>query len=163
MIKMIQKLTLILFILLFAIIGLETASLSEEITIKAGTPVPIRLEETITSETATAGQSVRFSVTRNVEVDGVVVIEAGSRVDGEVTFSQHTGTLGKEGKIFVVVRYATSVIGTRIPLRASLSQTGDEKVALSWMVCPFIKGGSSELKANTETKAYVDYDTKLNI
>ena len=92
-----------------------------------------------------------------------MVIKAGSSVEGEVTFAEKSGSLGEEGKVFIVLRYATAVDGTRIPLRASLSDTGDEKVALSWMVCPFIKGTTGQVQANTETKAYVDYDTKINI
>ena len=69
---------------------------------------------------------------------------------GDVTYSQKTGSLGKEGKVFLVVRYATAVDNTRVPLRANLSQTGDEKVALSWMVCPFIKGTSSIIPGGTD-------------
>jgi hypothetical protein len=161
--KVTQNISVLLFVIFVVFISTETASLSAEITIKAGTPIPIRLEESVTSETATTGQSVRFTVTRDVKVDGVVVIKAGSPVDAEVSFAQKTGSLGKEGKVFVVVRYAMAVDGTKVPLRASLSKSGDEKVALSWMVCPFIKGTGGEIQANTETKAYVDYDTKINI
>lgn len=139
------------------------SSYAFEITIKAGTPIPVRLQEAVSSETATAGQTVRFLVTRDVAVDDMVVIKAGSEVIGEVTYSQKTGSLGKEGKVFLVVRYATAIDNTRVPLRANLSQTGDEKVALSWMVCPFIKGTSSMIHAGTETKAYVDYDTRIKI
>ncbi len=139
------------------------SSYASEVTIKAGTPIPVRLQEAVSSETATAGQTVRFSVTRDVSVDDIVVIKAGSEVLGDVTYSQKTGSLGKEGKVFLVVRYATAIDNTRVPLRANLSQTGDEKVALSWLVCPFIKGTSSMIPAGTETKAYVDYDTKIKI
>jgi len=139
------------------------SSYASEVTIKAGTPIPVRLQEAVSSETATAGQTVRFVVTRDVSVDDIVVIKAGSEVVGDVTYSQKTGSLGKEGKVFLVVRYATAVDNTRVPLRANLSQAGDEKVALSWMVCPFIKGTSSMIPAGTETKAYVDYDTKTKI
>lgn len=147
---------LIIFVIAFS-------SYASELTIKAGTPIPVRLQEAVDSETCTAGQTVRFLVTRDVSVNDIVVIKAGSEVIGDVTYSQKTGSLGKEGKVFLVVRYATAVDGTRVPLRANMSQSGDEKVALSWMVCPFIKGTSSMIPAGTETKAYVDYDTKLKI
>ncbi len=50
---------------------------------------------------------------------------------------------------------------TIVPLRATLSQTGHENVALSFLVCPFIKGTSSMIPSGTETKAYVNYDTKV--
>ena len=51
------------------IITLETSSLSEEITIKAGTPIPVKLEEAISSESAATGQSVRFTVTKDIKVN----------------------------------------------------------------------------------------------
>lgn len=139
------------------------SSYALEVTIKAGTPIPVKLEEAVSSETTTSGQTVRFSVTKDVSIDNVIVINAGAEVMGEVTHSEKTGSLGKEGKVFLVIRYVIAVDNTRVPLRASLSQTGEEKVALSWMVCPFIKGTSSMIPAGTETKAYVDYDTKINI
>lgn len=139
------------------------SSYSQEIVIKSGTPVPLRLDQTVTSEEATAGQTVKFVVTRDVEVNDVVVIKAGSVVEGEITHAEKTGSLGKEGKVSLVVRYATAIDNTRVPLRAQLSQTGEERVALSWLVCPFIKGTPTQLPAGTETKAYVDYDTKIDI
>ena len=145
------------------VIFCKQSAYSEEVTIKAGTPVPVRLEETLSSESCTVGQSVKLVVTRNVEIGDVVAIKAGSLVEGEIVHAQETGSLGKEGEISMVVRYATAIDGTRIPLRAQLSAHGEEKVALSWMVCPFITGTKCQLNAGTETKAYVDYDTKINI
>ncbi len=149
--------SLILMALIFLLLTLP--SYASQLTLKAGTPIPVRLLESVDSETATAGQTVRFLVTRDVPVNGIVVIKAGSEASGEVTYSQKTGSLGKEGKVFVVIRYATAVNGTKVPLRANLSRTGNEQVAMSFMICPFIKGTSSVIPADTETKAYVDYDT----
>ena len=138
-------------------------SLAKEILIKSGTPVQVRLEQSVSSQTATSGQSLNFTVIRDVEVDNIVVIKAGSKVVGEVTFAQKTGSLGKEGKLYVVVRHARAVDGTKIPLRANLSKEGDERVALSWMVCPFIKGTESRMDQGMEAKAYVDFDTRITI
>ena len=123
----------------------------------------VRLEQSVSSQTATSGQSLNFTVIRDVEVDNIVVIKAGSKVVGEVTFAQKTGSLGKEGKLYVVVRHARAVDGTKIPLRANLSKEGDERVALSWMVCPFIKGTESRMDQGMEAKAYVDFDTRITI
>lgn len=149
----------------FGIFFLQLAvySYAAEVIVKAGTPIPVRLEQTISSEAATAGQTVSFTVTRDVTVDDAVVIKAGSEVIGEISYAQKTGSLGKEGKVHLVIRYATAVDNTRVPLRASLSQEGSEQVALSWLVCPFITGTSSMIPSGTETKAYVDYDTKIRI
>jgi hypothetical protein len=152
----------LVFVFILAIFFRQDAY-SEEIILKAGTPVPIRLEETVTSESCTVGQTVRFTVTRHVSVRDIIAIKAGSPVEGEIVHAEETGSLGKEGEISMAVRYATAVDGTRIPLRSQLSAHGDERVALSWMVCPFIKGTKCQINAGTETKAYVDFDTKINV
>lgn len=159
----IMRSKIILSILLIGVLSLGSLAYAAEVTIKAGTPIPVRLLDDLSSETATAGQLIRFETTKNIIVDGNIVIKAGSEVIGEVTYAQKTGSLGKEGKLNLVVRYAMAVDNTRVPLRAQLSQIGDEKVALSWLVCPFIKGTSSRIPAATETKAYVDYDTVVTI
>lgn len=151
---------ILVFIFVLIIFSGQSAH-PQEFTIKAGTPVPLRLEETLSSESSTVGQIVRLTVTRNVVINDIVVIEAGSLVEGEIVHAEETGSLGKEGEISMVVRYATAIDGTRIPLRAQLSEHGEERVALSWMVCPFIKGTKSQINAGTETKAFVDYDTKI--
>ncbi|MFH2130200.1 MAG: hypothetical protein ABIK68_07485, partial [bacterium] len=157
-----NALNMMLFLLCLGL-AMTGTSQAMTVTLKPGTPVPIRLEEEASSEQATAGQMMRFVVTRDVTVDGCVAIKAGSEVVGEVTHAQKTGSLGKEGQIHIMARHAVAVNGVRVPLRATLSQAGDEKVALSWMICPFIKGGVGFIPAGTETKAYVDYETQLEV
>ena len=160
----IQNCKVVSFILLLVLCFLSASlSIAAEITIKAGTAVPVRLEEAVSSETVTAGQTITFTVTRDVTVDDVVVIKAGSEVLGEIAHSQKTGTFGKEGEVSLVVRHTTAVDNTMVPLRATLSQHGEEKMAVSFLFCPFIKGTSSMIPVGTETKAYVDYDTKIQV
>lgn len=157
------KITTMLIIVSFGIFAMDAICYSKEIVIKAGTPIPVRITDAVSSENATVGQTVSFTVTRNVEVDDIVVIKAGSEVIGEITFAQKTGSLGKEGKLSLNVRYAIAVDNTRVPLRCNLSKTGDEKLAEAIIICPFIKGEATHIEAGTEFKAYVDYDTKVNI
>jgi hypothetical protein len=137
--------------------------LAEEIIIKAGTPIPVRLEEALSSETAKARQPVRFTVVRDVEIKGKIVIKAGAPAEGEITYAQKTGSLGKEGMVHLVMRYTIAVDGTRIPLIASLSASGDDNVVLSGFIWPFIKGSSCNIQIGTEMKAYVDFDTTVNL
>jgi len=160
----IQNCKVVLFVLLLVLCFLSASlSIAAEITIKAGTPVPVKLEQELSSETATAGQIVKFSVTRDVTVNDFVVIKAGTEVVGEIAHAQKTGTFGKEGRLSLVVRHATAVDNTMVPLRATLSQEGEEKLAVSFLFCPFIKGTSSIIPVGTEAKAFVDYDTKIQV
>ena len=161
--RLANKIMVMVILVSLGVFFMEPIAYPREVTIKSGTPIPIKIEQAVSSETATAGQTVRFMVTKDVLVDDIVVIKAGSEVTGEVSHVQKTGTFGKEGELTLVVRYAQAVDDTRVPLRSTLSQTGEEKMAISFMLCPFIKGTKGMIPAGTETKTYVDYDTKIKI
>ena len=136
---------------------------STKLTIKGGTPIELRLDETASSETCTVGQTLRFTVTRDVSVNDIVVISAGTTARGEVTHAQKTGSLGEEGVLTIIARETRAGEGTIVPLRATLSETGKQQKALSWLVCPFITGTKCVIQGGTELKAYVDYDTKITL
>ena len=161
--KMVNKSFLIALGGLCNVIILAGFCIAEEIIINAGTPIPVRLEETLSSETVKARQPVRFTVARDVEITEKIVVKAGALAEGEITYAQKTGSLGKEGMVHLVMRYTVAVDGTRIPLIASLSATGDDKVVLSGFIWPFIKGSSCKIQSGTEIKAYVDFDTTVNL
>src|SRR5882762_10823785 len=59
--------------------------------IPAGTTLTVRLGETISAKTATAGQSFTGTLARAVSVDGREVVASGSNVSGEVTEAQSAG------------------------------------------------------------------------
>ncbi len=143
--------------------ALPALGVAVEVTIKEGTPVPVRVDQTVSSESAMLGQSVKCFVTRDVVVGKFTVIKAGSEVFTEVTHSQRTASLGKEGEVCIVVRNTFAVDDTIVPLRATLAQAGNENVALSLMVCPLIRGTSSMIPSGTETKGYVKSDINVQL
>ncbi len=59
--------------------------------IPAGTTLTVRLGETISAKTATAGQAFSGTLARAVSVDGKEVIASGANVSGEVTQAQSAG------------------------------------------------------------------------
>jgi hypothetical protein len=128
--KKIAPKCLVFFVLAVGGMQVESFCYATEVTLRSGTPVPVKLDEVVSSESATGGQIARLTVTRSVSADGKVVIKAGSKLAGEV-----------EGGVILIIRQATAVDGTRIPLR----------------------GGSTMIPVGTETKAYVDYDTTVNV
>lgn len=100
MMKSLQRkinLSLLLTIIIFLLASLAFAG---KIIIKAGTPIPVKLLDDLSSEATTAGQIVRFEVTRNILVDDRVVIKAGSEVIGEVTYVQKKGLTWQGGESF---------------------------------------------------------------
>ncbi len=62
-----------------------------EVTVPAGTSIPVRITQMLDSETAQIGQSFSGVVTREVVEGGLVVIPAGSAVSGRVTDAKDAG------------------------------------------------------------------------
>jgi hypothetical protein len=82
----------------------------------AGTPVVLRLGETIGSNTHEHGAKFVLEVLEPVLVDGVTAIPAGSRAEGEVVHAAKSGSFGKPGELTLTSR-AVVVGDRRIPLR----------------------------------------------
>ena len=62
-----------------------------EVSVPAGTDIPIRITQTLDSERTQEGDSFSGVVTREVVADGAVVIPAGSGVSGRVVASHEAG------------------------------------------------------------------------
>lgn len=146
-----------------AVLPLPRATAQGKVTIPEGTRLAVKIQETVSSESAKQGQLVRFEVVRDVEVKGKVVIKAGAPAVGEVTRVASKKMIGREGELQVTIRYATAVDGSQVPLRASLEQKGEGKlettVVLGVVLCPLflmMKGEDAVIPAGTEYNVFVD-------
>lgn len=143
---------------------------SNKVVLKAGTPIPMILQSTITSDNAKSGQIVQFMVLSDIIVDGQIVIRGGSTVEGQISKVKKNGLLGTPGELSVVVRSVQAVDGTMIYLNnASLYDEGDNKLAVSIVITLFcifgflIKGGEAELPYGTQITATVLSNTEINL
>lgn len=91
--------------------------LTRSVTLAADSVVGIQIERTVSSDTAAVEDSVQARVTRDVLADGVVVIPAGTRVNGSVTFVDEGGKVRERARLGV--RFHTLVLadGTELRLR----------------------------------------------
>jgi hypothetical protein len=78
-----------------------------EITLPAGTRLPVVLETTVGSDTSRVEQPVRARLARAVSVRGDTVLPAGSRVSGVVTDATRSGKV--KGRAHVAMRFTTLV------------------------------------------------------
>ena len=126
-----------------------------DVKVPAGTVVMLRTNQPISPRTVRPGDRVSFSVADNVIVDGKVVIKAGSEAAGEVIQAEKRGVLGKPDRIAVQLTSVAAVDGRTIPLSASKSAEGDDKmvlgVVLTILCLPFLfmKGGEAQIAAGT--------------
>lgn len=146
---------------------LAATSALAQIKVPEGTEFPVRLEEPISSSTASEGDRFTISLEDDVKLADGTVLRAGYRGVGEVIEARDNGMLGKNGKLNVRLNYL-KVGDDRIRLRASKGSKGETRVGatvatviLFWPAAPFIKGKDVSIKKGTIMTAYADQDTIL--
>jgi hypothetical protein len=100
---------------------------AQEFVVPADSVIGLRLEDTLSSETARLEQRVDARVTREVRVNGTVVIPAGARARGEVTLVEPGGRFKERARLGV--RFHTLVLadGSTIPIETeTVFREGDE-------------------------------------
>ena len=130
--------------------------------IQEGTEFPVRLEEAISSKSASTGDRFTISLSEDVHLPNGVILRAGYKGIGEVLDAEKTGMLGKTGKLAIRLNYIR-VGDQRIKLRASRDTQGSHNTAvqvgallLLWPVVPFIKGNGAQIKKGTQMTGYAN-------
>jgi hypothetical protein len=127
------------------------------VTLHANSLVPLRMLESLSSNTAVPGAQFRLEVTDDINVDDMVVIPAGSVAMGEVVHAAKSGMLGKAGELSVSARFV--VVGERsIKLRAALGSSGKSNTTVAFLFSPFIHGGQLVIPEGTEVVARIAAD-----
>ncbi|MGO9094437.1 MAG: PEGA domain-containing protein [Bryobacteraceae bacterium] len=139
------------------------------LTIADGTPVKLRLTQTIFSDNAREGQEVPYEVSEAVLVDGVVVLPAKAKAVGVVTKATAKGRLGKSGKLDISVKYAVLADQERLFLTSVEKARGGHGSAKSLLIpwagpAVFLmrKGTNSSIPEGTEITAYVRGEMRLD-
>lgn len=84
-----------------AILALVPMVLAAQGTVPAGTAITVNLDQTVSSKTARAGQTVAGSIAHDVVVDGKTVIPKGGRATLMVTTAQASGRLSTPAKLYL--------------------------------------------------------------
>jgi len=135
----------------------------------AGTPITLRMAETITTRTKKldAGYLAHLNVVDSVMVDGNVVIPSGSPAIAEITDVRNKGMWGKSGRINAHLLYVT-VGDRRIKLRGIFDdkgETGTAGVVAAIAFVPiagfFTTGTSATLAMGAAVNGFVDEDVSL--
>lgn len=146
-------------------------------TLLDGTPVKLRLSQSISSADAKVGQEVPFEVVEEVKVDDVVVLPKGATAIANVTEAEHKKSMGRAGKLNVAISYARLGDNEKVALRAVKEAKGGGHVgamtgaivATSIVFFPaaplflFIHGKDITIPQGTEITAFVDGDLHLDM
>jgi hypothetical protein len=93
-----------------------SVSAANRITIPGGTPVPIRMVDSIDSGSANVGDTFEFKADDNVVVNGYVVIARGAEGRGTVASVDRAGGHGHAGHLGLNFDYVYAVDGEKIRL-----------------------------------------------
>ena len=138
-------------------------------TLRAGTSVPLKMSEPLTTlgKKLKVGQRFQLETAENVMNDGNVVIPAGSPATGEVTEVRNKGMWGKSGRINGRVLYVRAN-GRQIRMSGQLDDkgtTGTAAVVGSLVIIPiagfFMTGTSANIPLGTPVTAFIDEDVSV--
>jgi hypothetical protein len=146
-------------------------------TLVDGTPIKLRLSQTMSSADAKVGQEVPFEVVDEVKVDDIVVLPKGAAAIGTVTEANSKRSMGRGGKLNMSVSYARLVDQEKVALRAVKDSKGGGHVgamtgaivATSIVFFPaaplflFIHGKDITIPQGTEITAFVEGDMHLDM
>lgn len=146
-------------------------------TLLDGTPVKLRISQTISSADSKVGQEIPFEVIEDVDVDGVPVIPKGSTAIGTVTDASPKRSMGRAGKLDISISYARLSDQEKVALRAVKDTKGGghvgamtgAMVATSIVFFPaaplflFIHGKDISIPQGTEITAFVQGDMHLDM
>lgn len=146
-------------------------------TLLDGTPVKLRLTETISSANIKAGQEIPFEVVEDVSLNHVIVLPKGATAIATVTEAEHKKSLGRGGKLNISISYARLKDQEKVALRAAQNNQGGGHIAVMttamvatgivfFPVAPlflFIHGKDVAIPQGTEVTAFVQGDMHLNM
>lgn len=90
----------------------------------ANTDVLLRMNHELNSKTAKVGDRFNMTVVNDIAHNGFVVIPAGTRGVGEVTFHTKKGSFGKSGKMEIELKHL-ELGDKRIPITGKYRQEGE--------------------------------------
>ncbi len=146
-------------------------------TLLDGTPVKMRLSQTISSADAKVGQEVPFEVIEEVDVDGVPVIAKGATAIATVTAAQPKRRMGRAGKLDISIAYVRLIDQEKAALRGVKGVQGGGHVgamtgaivATSIVFFPaaplflLVHGKDITIPQGTEITAFVQGDMHLDM
>jgi len=146
-------------------------------TLLDGTPVKLRLSQTISSADAKVNQEIPFEVVEDIKVDDVVVLPKGATAIGTVTEADHKKSMGRGGKLNLSITYARLADTEKAALRATQDNKGGghvgamtgAMVATAVVFFPaaplflFIHGKDITIPQGTAFTAFVQGDMHLDM
>jgi hypothetical protein len=142
----------------------EPAAATDKLVLKDGSDVHLKFAESVSSKTATEGDTINLLLDEDLKIGNVVVAKAGTKAVGTVTHAKKAGMMGKAGELNMRLEYL-KVGDERVKIRGSKGKEGEGKegtaVVLTVLFGPLglIKHGKNvDVKEGTPLTAFLDQD-----
>jgi hypothetical protein len=116
-IEMMRRITLIGSAVAFAAITAAAVCHADTVFVPKGYDVPLVFDQTISSKTAKAGDTVQLHVMRDVAINGKTVIRHGAHVTAVITDVEHRKHFGVNAKLKLAFEPVRSTFGKHIDLQ----------------------------------------------
>ena len=149
----------------------------QTIVIPSGTPVRMRLAETLSSATAKVGNAVMFEVLDPIVINEQIVIPNGTKAVGTVTVAEPKRRMGRSGKLnltldHIFLNSGNKILVTADQKAASGSNTGKVAVAavavgvLFFPAAPLmllVHGKDVTITQGTPVTVYINGEQKIDL
>lgn len=140
-----------------------TATGQKDLTLKAGTLIPIQNVNYTRAASLSVGQTVLFRVARDVVIDNTTIIPYGTPVKGTVYQAKKSSWFGTKGRLGIAINEIELPSGIKIPLtNGNVYITGKNRTAASVLLflfvtkpACFITGSKAEMPVGYEITAEV--------
>ena len=148
-----------------------SAFAQKEVTVKAGTLVPLQVVNPTKAADVKEGQKVAFRVSRDITVDGVTAIPYGTMVNGTVYEAKKSSWWGTKGRLGIKINELVTPNNEVVPLaNGDVYVTGKNRTPLSvilavcfvWPAC-FITGSKAEIPVGYEIQANIAASTQVKV
>lgn len=157
---------------LFLAVGMLslTATAQKQVTLKAGTIIPLQSNKQVKAAGVEEGQMVDFSVIQDINVDGLCAIPKGTLVKGKVNEAKKSSLAGTKGRLYITINSLLLPNGdplyfTNTDVRISGKNRTPLAVVLGCLVwpCIFIPGSKAVMPAGYEVQATVASNTIITV
>lgn len=150
---------------------------AEFITVPDGTPIKLRILQSISSKESKVDDKITFEVIDDVKVNDLVVLKQGATAAGFITEAEPRKRMGRKGKLAFSFDYVTAPDGQKVKIRANVNKEGDSDVntvvittavaaVLLWPAAPFFllrRGKDIGVVKGTEFNTFLDGNAKIRV
>lgn len=130
----------------------------------------VELTDEISSKKMHKGDPVPLILQENLIINDVIVVPAGTAVEGVVTEAKSSGRFGRSGKLEFSINSVKALNGVKIPLEYTIKKEAGSDggavavaTAVSLLGGFFMKGKNVNFPAGSTFEARVTADTDLNV